>query len=204
MKKLNNQNKENITIILMGKSATGKDYALQKLIEMFRFKPIISHSTRKRRENEVDGKEYYFISNEEFEKLQKENEFVEEVSYNVLFENIPSIIHYGISRKEFQKKGIKICIVDFAGYMTLMNALGKNNMLSIYIHTDSKIRTERAKKRGSFDEYEWERRLKDDETKFCGERLENFVDYWVDNDNSDGVEQIIEILKQEEIIKENT
>ena len=62
-------------------------------------------------------------------------------------------------------------------------------------------------KRGSFDETEWNRRLRDDEEKFGEEALseirkelgENFV--WVDNNtNSDNVTNFISIFQMDEIV----
>ena len=51
----------------------------------------ISHTTRKPRPNEIDGKDYHFVSSEEFDNLVKENNFFE---YANIFDN-----HYGTSKR---------------------------------------------------------------------------------------------------------
>ncbi len=52
---------------------------------------VITHTTRPPREKEVDGKDYYFVSKDEFEEMLKKGEFVE---YAVVHGN-----YYGTSKK---------------------------------------------------------------------------------------------------------
>lgn len=58
-------------LILCGKSSSGKDSAMQKLVSDFKheFIPIVSHTTRPQRVNEVNGREYHFISEYEIEAM---------------------------------------------------------------------------------------------------------------------------------------
>ena len=56
------------------------------------FKISVSHTTRPPRSNEVDGIDYHFVTNEEFEKLIKENKFYE---YAQIFGN-----YYGTLKQE--------------------------------------------------------------------------------------------------------
>jgi len=59
-------------------SGCGKTTILKKIFEIF---PDIyfsvSATTRPKRENEIDGKDYFFLSREEFDNYLKNNEFVE-------------------------------------------------------------------------------------------------------------------------------
>ena len=63
-------------IAIIGKSGSGKDTLLNKFFENFSRKnvlhKIISYTTRPPRENEVNGKDYFFVSKEEFaEEIKK-------------------------------------------------------------------------------------------------------------------------------------
>ena len=56
--------------IYFGKSASGKDYFLKKLIR-HKIQPIISYTTRPIRDNETNGIDYNFVTNKEFKDLIK-------------------------------------------------------------------------------------------------------------------------------------
>lgn len=55
-------------IAIVGEAGTGKDTLLQNVIQKYpdKFNKIISYTTRPRRENETNGKDYYFISEKKF------------------------------------------------------------------------------------------------------------------------------------------
>ena len=158
--------KKDKVIILLGKSASGKDSILNYLINKYNFNSIISHTTRPIRKNETDGKDYYFVNTKDFSKMLANDEFIETREYTTCFNNKQDIWYYGISKKEFDNEINKICIVDITGQNEIIKYYGKENVLSIYIETDDAIREKRAKLRGSFSQSEWNRRLKDDNKKF--------------------------------------
>ena len=67
-----------IPFILSAPSGTGKTTVCKILREKFpELKFSVSHTTRPIRPNEVEGKDYYFISAEEFEKKIGQGEFLE-------------------------------------------------------------------------------------------------------------------------------
>jgi guanylate kinase len=69
---------QNKIIILTAPSGAGKTSITHFLLKEFpQLAFSISVATRKRRENEVEGKDYYFMTEEEFHKKNKNNEFVE-------------------------------------------------------------------------------------------------------------------------------
>jgi guanylate kinase len=68
----------NKIIILTAPSGAGKTSITHYLLREFpQLAFSISVATRKRRENEVEGKDYYFMTEEEFHNRNKNNEFVE-------------------------------------------------------------------------------------------------------------------------------
>ena len=68
-------------IILVGKAASGKDH-LRKRFESRGFKYSISYTTRPPREGEVDGKDYFFITEEQATKMVESNMFYEYAYFN--------------------------------------------------------------------------------------------------------------------------
>ena len=71
--------------VLSSPSGAGKTTLTKKLAEHnTNFTISISHTTRKPRLNEINGKDYYFVSREEFDFLVNENNFFE---YANIFDN---------------------------------------------------------------------------------------------------------------------
>ena len=70
-------NKDGIMVILSSPSGAGKTTLAKLISENKNFSISVSHTTREPRVNEIDGKDYYFVSNEEFKKLINKNEFLE-------------------------------------------------------------------------------------------------------------------------------
>jgi len=70
-------NNDGIMVILSSPSGAGKTTLVKLLSENRDFYTSISHTTRKSRNNEEEGKDYYFVNNDQFQNLIKKNEFLE-------------------------------------------------------------------------------------------------------------------------------
>ncbi|MBR2867955.1 MAG: guanylate kinase [Clostridia bacterium] len=71
-----------ILVILSGPSGSGKDTVLNRLVEVdSNVKVSVSMTTREKREGEIDGLHYYFVSREYFEKKISENRMLEYAEY---------------------------------------------------------------------------------------------------------------------------
>ena len=82
----------NIMVILSSPSGAGKTTITKKIQQKYQsFKISVSHTTRKPRQNEIDGVDYFFVDNKKFEKLVKEEKFYE---YAKIFDN-----YYGTLKK---------------------------------------------------------------------------------------------------------
>jgi len=81
-------------LILVGKAASGKDH-LRKILESRGFTYGISYTTRPPRDGEIDGKDYIFLSNEEFLEKINSSFWYEYVNFNNWF--------YGTSNDQFYK-----------------------------------------------------------------------------------------------------
>ena len=77
--------KKGMMFVLSSPSGAGKTTLTRKIAtHNTNFTISISHTTRKPRPNEINGKDYHFVSNEEFNTLVKKNNFFEHAS---IFDN---------------------------------------------------------------------------------------------------------------------
>ena len=68
---------------IMGKSGSGKDTILERLLHMRNdLTPIMTYTTRPQRPGEKNGKEYYFVTPQVFEKLKNNDSVIEYRRYN--------------------------------------------------------------------------------------------------------------------------
>ena len=77
------EGKRGVLFVFSGPSGVGKGTLKAKLFEEFadRIAYSVSATTRGPREGEVDGKDYFFISRQEFERRVKNNEFLEHAEF---------------------------------------------------------------------------------------------------------------------------
>lgn len=65
-------------IIISGTTCAGKGTVIKHLMQRNKNLSLsISYTSRPKRTNEIDGKDYYFVTPEEFEEKIKRNEFLE-------------------------------------------------------------------------------------------------------------------------------
>ena len=83
-------NKKGTLILFSGPSGVGKDTVLEVVLNKNKdLQKSISLTTREIRENEIDGKDYYFISQSAFEDMVKNNEVLEFAQYGKNFYGTP-------------------------------------------------------------------------------------------------------------------
>ena len=120
--------------ILSSPSGAGKTTLVKKIAKNKKFVVSISHTTRKPRPTEKNGKDYYFINKSYFKKLIKKGEFLEHAK---VFDNF-----YG-SSKQMVTKNLKlgrnvIFDIDWQGSRQLKNKKLKYKLFSIFILPPSK------------------------------------------------------------------
>ena len=79
-------------VVLSSPSGAGKTTLVKLLSKKNNFYTSISHTTRKPRENEVDGEDYFFVKKTKFKNLIKNNKFLE---YAKVFKNL-----YGTTKEQ--------------------------------------------------------------------------------------------------------
>jgi len=120
---------EGTMFVLSSPSGAGKTTLTKKLaFNNSNFVISISHTTRTPRPNEVNGKDYYFVSEEDFNYLIKENEFYE---YAKIFDN-----YYGTLKKpvlDFLSKGKDVLFdIDWQGTKQLKK-ISNLSLLTFFI-----------------------------------------------------------------------
>ena len=151
-----NHDSKNIMVILSSPSGAGKTTITKKIQQKYQsFKISVSHTTRKPRPNEVDGVDYYFVSQEKFKKLINEGKFYE---YAKIFGN-----YYGTLKEsvdEMIKTNDIIFDIDWQGTQQLSKF--KNlKLIKIYLIPPNKDELKkRLIKRNQDSPQEVERRFK--------------------------------------------
>lgn len=86
--------------VITGPSGCGKSTLVQHVVKEIKdLEFSVSFTTRKKRDSEKEGKDYYFVSENEFKEMIKDNKLVEWAVVHGHF--------YGTSRREIEKKGMR-------------------------------------------------------------------------------------------------
>ena len=121
-------NKKGAIIVISAPSGTGKTSIVKRIInEIPDLVFSVSATTRKKRENEKNGIDYYFISEKEFQEKIEKNEFVEwEKVYDYYYGTFKSIIEDNIS------KGKSVIMeVDVKGALSIKKIYPKANLIYV-------------------------------------------------------------------------
>ena len=166
-------------VILSSPSGAGKTTLVSLLSKKNNFFISTSHTTRKPRPNEIEGKDYYFVNDTEFKRLIKNDEFLE---YAKVFKN-----YYGTSRspviQNLEKNCNVIFDIDWQGADQIRNKKLDYKLITFFILPPSKkVLFERLSNRDMKDKLIAEERMK----QFDRDVLHwiNY-DYTVINDNLD-------------------
>lgn len=145
-------------IALVGPGASGKDHLRQKFQDRgFRFG--VSHTTRPPRDGEVAGKDYHYVSTDEFIKMVDAGRMVEYQMFNGWY--------YGMTVEVWEEADIMILNAEA---VELLEPEFRDSLFVIYMDIDRDIRLERLNAREDFDNPE--RRIKEDDKQF-----RNFSDF---------------------------
>lgn len=174
-------------VILIGEGGTGKTTILNELVKRGYKKPI-NNTTRPKREDDENTKEYNFVTKEEFEKMWKENKLLQRAEFNGEY--------YGLDINSLKDDIACVSIVDSVkDIKKRQKELGKEdmNLKVFYITIPEEERRERMLKRGDSEE-KINQRIQIDNNKFKEARTVS--DYVIENINlNETVNKIIELAK---------
>jgi len=185
--------KDGIMVILSSPSGAGKTTLVKLLSKNKNFHTSISHTTRRPRPSEIADKDYYFINQEKFEGLIKNEEFLE---YARVFNHL-----YGTTRtpviEKLEKSENVIFDIDWQGADQIKNKKLNYKLITFFILPPSKeVLFERLSNRDMKDKLIVEERMKE----FSRDVLHwiNY-DYVIVNDNLDECYSKINNLIEAEI-----
>ena len=171
-------------IALIGKAGSGKDTILKEILkqEPIKYNEIVSCTTRPKRENEIDGVNYYFLTPSEFANKILNYEMLEATSFNDWF--------YGTSYDSLRSGIPNIGVFNPDG----IRALSQNNDINLtvyYIQASDKTRLLRQLNRENNPNVaEIVRRYKTDEEDFDGLEFETI------NLTNENPEDILDIVSK--------
>ena len=179
-------------VIITAPSGSGKTTLCKEILKKEgKVQFSVSHTSRKMRQNEKNGIDYYFVTNEEFMEGIDKNEFIE---WNYHFD-----CYYGTSKSQIQKsidkKNLILLELDVKGALSIQKIYPEQTV-SIFVEppsiNDLQIRLE---KRGSDSEKIIAKRLQ--RIEFELSHKSNF-DFTVVNDKLEvATNQILEIIRNE-------
>lgn len=185
-------------VILTGMSCAGKD-TVRRALEKIGYTNIVSHTSRPMRENEIEGVDYNFVSKEEFNNLIDNNEMIEYRNYETNWNGRGETWFYGVKKFKPDNRDYVI-VMDLGGAESIIKHFGEENCMVIYLSASDNERKNRAIRRGSFDETEWNRRLIADYKDFSFDNLNSFMHrhkvWQIDNgiDNLNEVDEIASVI----------
>lgn len=194
-------NNSNPLIILTGKTASGKDTVMEHLLRKFpAFKRIVTTTSRSMRPGEQNGKDYNFLSREDFENKIERGEFIEYVEYSGNLYGTEKVqitnnLNQGLIWRIDPSRAGKIKdFIKSAFDQNIADDLLKR-VLSIYLTVDDTDILERLKRR-NLGEEEITRRMQED-AKFWQEFKDNY-DFVVNNvpgKLDETVQKVVDILQ---------
>jgi guanylate kinase len=161
---------DGVMIVLSSPSGAGKTTLVKMLSELDNFKISISHTTRQPRPNETSNKDYFFVNEDEFKRLIKNEEFLE---YAKVFNNF-----YGTTRTpviDKLNKGKNVLFdIDWQGADQIKNKKLDYKLITFFILPPSKEELfERLSNRDMKDKLIVEERMK---------QFERDVLHWINYD----------------------
>ena len=170
-------NKDGIMVILSSPSGAGKTTLVKLIAESKDFNISISHTTRKPRVSEINGKDYYFTSNKKFQEMIKKNEFLE---YAKVFNNFYGTTISPVIEKLKNGKNV-IFDIDWQGTEQIKTKKLEYKLITFFVLPPSrKVLFDRLSNRDMKDKLTVELRMK--EFKKDVLQWKNY-DYVVINDN---------------------
>ena len=172
-------------IVILGKTCSGKDTIVSKLVKKYNYKRIISYTTRSKRKKEIQDVTYHFISEDEFKEKIESGFFLEHKEYH----SAQGTWYYGSAKEDYEKSNEKsVIILTPDGYRDFLREYSYINHTSIYLYSNNKTLEKRLVKRGD-DPKEAKRRLDSDNKDF--KDVQRFVHKIVYNNENSSIDEVI-------------
>ena len=189
--------KNSLLVILAAPSGTGKSTICKELLTKNKnWDFSVSVTTRNPRDGEIDGKDYKFISNSEFEHFVKFGDFIEwEIVHGNKYGTLWSAVDDALDNKK-----VMILDIDVKGAMSIYEEHPDETILifieppGLNINEQKEILNERLVKRGNEQELAIKHRLKRFETEM--EFKEKFNHHFVNENLKKTIDKVEKLIKR--------
>ncbi len=175
-------------IVLLGASGSGKSTIENELAKYHGFEKIISYTTRKPRNGEKNGKDYYFTNNNTFIEMLNDGVFAEHDEYS-------QGRLYGTLVSDYVE-GDKVVVLTPHGLRQLKRNCSNDNIFSVLVNASLGTRVKRYINRCGVDKFNFDdkneiaARVERDFGMFLG--LEKEVDMIVDNSEGTNIKKVVD------------
>ena len=185
-------NKKGLLVVISGPSGVGKSTVRQALFSMKGHNLVysVSMTTRAPRASEQEGVDYYFVSNEEFERRIADDLFLEYADFvgNMYGTPLDKV-------EELLDEGKEVVLeIDTEGALQVRSKMPDAIMIFIVPPTKEAL-YERLRRRGTESDYQLEKRIEKANKEF---KLAHKYDYIVANDDvENAADRILAIIRAE-------
>ena len=190
---------KNKLIIISSPSGAGKTTICKFLLKkMNNLLLSVSYTSRKKRPNEINKKDYFFISKNKFQNLERKDYFIETAKN---FDNLYGSPFLNISKANKNNKNL-LFDIDWKGARKIRKKIDKKKIIDIFILPPSKLELKkRLIKRGSENNNEIKLRL-----SYAYNEMKHYKEYKyvLINDNvNETINKIINIINYNLLIEKN-
>ena len=187
-----------LILVISGLSGSGKDAVIQRLNEIsdVEFHFVVTCNTRKRREQEIDGKDYHFITREKFLSMIENGEMIE---HSVVYDDLKGVPRFEIENA-FEIGQDIILRLDSQG-MQKIKAIYPETISIFILPPDEKTWLERLRKRNTETEESLRIRIRTAAKELAG--VSQFDDIVVNDQIDQAAMDILTILKAEHMRSSN-
>jgi len=123
-------------IAIVGESCSGKTTISKSLADIINGNEIISLTSRPPRDGEVNGEDYWYVTEEVIDILNDNGELIEYTIHNGN--------KYALAKSDFYVNQSNIVVCNLDGVDNLIDYFGEDNIILIRVHATENTRRERA------------------------------------------------------------
>lgn len=129
--------------VLMGKSASGKDTLYHQIMERHpEIIPVVPYTTRPVRAGEEEGREYHFVSEEEFREFKRRGKVAEYRCYQTV---MGPWYYFTADDGQIDFSHGDYCLIStLEGYEGLRDYYGQEHVIPLYIEVSDMVRIQRS------------------------------------------------------------
>ena len=131
---------------IIGPSASGKDSLYRGVLECMPIplQTVTTYTTRPIRSGEIDGTEYFFKTNSEFEQMRADGEIIEYRCYHTIHGDW---YYFTADDGQIDEEHDYLVAQVLGGYENLLHYFGPDRVIPIYIQVEDGLRLSRALER---------------------------------------------------------